>query len=349
MNVIRVGVIGYGYWGPNLVRNFVEIPTSTAVAVADLDQKRLKQVQLRYPQIAVTNDYRDLFGLDLDAMVVATPPATHFGLAKDALLHGLHVLVEKPLTLASRDTEELIELAEEHDCILMASHTFVYNPAVRAVKEIIDSGEIGYIHYIDAVRVSLGLFQRDLNVIWDLAPHDISILLYILGCDPTSVSARGIACVQDGVEDVAYLALVFPNNVLAHIHLSWLDPCKARRITVVGSRKMVVYDDIESMEKVKIYDKGVEHPPYTNTFGDFQFAYRYGDITIPNLRFTEPLRLECSHFLECILTHQRPETDGYNGLRVVRIIETAQRSLANSGSEEQIVYEVEARVERATG
>lgn len=345
--MIRVGVIGCGYWGPNLVRNFVEIPTSTVVAVADLNQKRLNHIQGCYPQIAVTKDYRDLFRLGLDATVIATPPATHFRLARDALLHGLHVLVEKPLTLAGRDAQELIDLAKEHDCILMVGHTFVYNPAVRALKQIINSGEIGNIYYVDAVRASLGLFQPDLNVLWDLAPHDISILLYILGREPIGISARGITCVQDGIEDVAYMTLVFPNNVLAHVHLSWLDPCKVRRITVVGSRKMVVYDDVEGLEKVKIYDKGVERPPYTDTFGDFQFAYRYGDITIPNIRFTEPLRLECEHFLECILTHKRPQTDGYDGLRVVKIIEAAQESLRNSGSQEQIIYEVKRKVKRA--
>jgi len=347
VNVIRVGVIGYGYWGPNLVRNFVEIPTSTVVAVADLDQERLDHAQLCYPQVVVTKDYRDLFRLDLDSIVIATPPATHFRLAKDALLHGLHVLVEKPLTLDSREAQELIDLAEEHDCSLMVSHTFVYNPAVRALKEIVDSGEIGRVHYVDTVRVSLGLFQRDLNVLWDLAPHDISILLYIFGCNPTSVSARGIACVQDSIEDVAYLTLLFPNDVLAHIHLSWLDPCKVRRITVVGSKKMVVYDDVQSLEKLKIYDKGVQDPPHTNTFGDFQFAYRYGDINIPHLRYSEPLRVECNHYLECILAGKRPQTDGHDGLKVLRIIEAAQRSLRNTGSEEQISYDVEPKVERA--
>jgi predicted dehydrogenase len=346
VNIIRVGVIGCGYWGPNLVRNFVEIPTSRVVGVADLDQERLEHVQRSYPQIRVTTDYQDLFRLGLDAMVIATPPATHFHLARDGLMHGLHVLVEKPLTVASSDAQELVDLAEERGCVLMVGHTFIYNPAVRALKEIVCSGDIGDIHYVDAVRVGLGLFQQDLNVLWDLAPHDISILRYILGSDPVSVSARGTACVLDGIEDVAYINLVFPGNVLAHIHVSWLDPCKVRRITLVGSRKMVVYDDVESLEKLKIYDKGVERPPYTNTFGDFQFAYRYGDITIPNVRFTEPLRLECTHFLESILVRRRPETDGYDGLKVLRIIEAAQKSLGNSGSEEEITYEVKPDVGR---
>jgi predicted dehydrogenase len=346
--MIKVGVVGCGYWGPNLIRNFVEIPASTVLAVADLSQARLEHIQRCYPQIRITRDYRDLFGLDLDAMVIATPPATHSWLASDAVLHGLHVLVEKPLALASRDAQQLIDLAERHNRILMVGHTFVYNPAVRALKEIIDSGQIGSIHYVDAVRASLGLFQRDLNVVWDLAPHDISILLHLLRSNPVSVSARGIACVQDDIEDVAYMSIRFADNILAHLHLSWLDPCKVRRITVVGSEKMVVYDDVESLEKVRVYDKGVEAPPYTNSFGDFQFSYRYGDITIPNIRFTEPLRVECDHFLECISTGERPLTDGHNGLKVLRIIEAAQKSMRNSGSEEQITYEAKPEVARDT-
>jgi predicted dehydrogenase len=344
MTVVRVGVIGCGYWGPNLVRNFVEIPAAEVVMVADLDQERLDHVQKCYPQIQVTKDSRDLFGAGLDAVVIATPPATHFRLAKDALMHGLHVLVEKPLTLTSRDAQELIDLAEKHNRVLMVGHTFMYNPAVRTVKQMIEAEEIGRVYYIDAVRTSLGLFQPDLNVLWDLAPHDISILLYLLGCDPIGVSAHGMACVQYGIEDVAYATLFFPNFSMAHLHVSWLDPCKVRRITVVGSNKMIVYDDIESLEKVRVYDRGVECPPYTNTFGDFQFAYRYGDITIPYIRLAEPLRLECEHFLECILEHKRPQTDGYNGLRVIKIIETAQKSLKNGGSREQIIYGFERGV-----
>jgi len=346
MSTVRVGVIGCGYWGPNLVRNLVETPNSKVVALADLSQERLDHLKQCYPHVSCTKDYRELFAADLHAVVVATPPATHYRLVKDALLHGLHVLVEKPLTLSTTDAQELIELAEAHDRILMVGHTFIYNPAVRALKQLVDSGDIGRVYYIDAVRVSLGLFQRDLNVLWDLAPHDLSILLYLMGCDPIGVSARGMGCVRYGVEDVAYATLVFPNGSLAHLHLSWLDPCKVRRITIVGSRKMVVYDDIESLEKVKIYDKGVDCPPYTDTFGDFQFAYRYGDITIPNIRFTEPLRLECRHFIECILTHKRPQTDGYDGMKVVEIIEAAQRSLRNSGSQEQIIYEIQHRAEQ---
>jgi len=339
--MIRVGIVGCGYWGPNLVRNFVEIPSATVAALAELDQERLDHILERYPQIAGTKDYRDLFRAGLDAIVIATPPSTHFRLASEALRQGLHVLVEKPLTTASTEARELIDLADKHDRILMVGHTFIYNPAVRAVKQIIDNEEIGRVYYVDAVRASLGLFHRDLNVLWDLAPHDISILLYILGCAPIGVSAHGIGCVQYGIEDVAYITLTFPNYSLAHVRLSWLDPCKVRRLTVVGSKRMLVYDDIETLEKVRIYDKGVECPPYTDTFGDFHFSYRYGDITIPNIRFTQPLRLMCDHFLECIRAHKRPQTDGYNGLEVVEIIEAAQRSLRNNGVQEQIIYSFE--------
>lgn len=339
MSRIKVGVIGCGYWGPNLIRNFVEIPTSDVLAVADLREERLSHIKTCYPQVTVTKDYRDLFTLGLDVAVVATPPATHFPLARDCLQHGLHVLVEKPLTLDSRHAEELIELAEARGLILMAGHTFEYNPAVRALRRIIDSGELGQIYYIDAVRVNLGLFQRDLNVLWDLAPHDISILLYILGCAPIAVNARGMACVFDGIHDIAYLNLVFPGDVLAHLHVSWLDPCKVRRITVVGSKKMVVYDDVESLEKIKIYDKGVETPPYTNTFGDFQCSYRYGDVVIPNIRFMEPLRLECQHFLECVVNRTEPQSSGRVGLKVVKVLEMAEQSLQNGGVQETIFLE----------
>jgi predicted dehydrogenase len=337
--MIKIGVIGYGYWGPNLVRDFIEIPTATVVGVADLDVKRLERLQSGHSGIRVTADYRELFQPGLDAVVVATPPGTHYAIVKDALLHGLHVLVEKPFTVSSKDALELIRLAEERDRVLMVGHTFIYNPAVRALRRMIAREEIGRIYYLDAVRVSLGLFQRDLNVLWDLAPHDISILLYLLDCDPIAVSARGSYCKQYGVEDVAYMSLVFPNYAMAHVRLSWLDPCKVRRITVVGSKKMVVYDDLESVEKLRVYNKSVECPPYTDTFGDFHFAYHYGDITIPYLELAEPLRLECNHFVECIQEHKRPETDGYNGLRVVQVIERAQQSLRNCGALQQLLYE----------
>jgi predicted dehydrogenase len=332
MPKLKVGAIGYGYWGPNLIRNFIELPDTELYAVADLDQARLKHVQERYRQIEFcTTNYREFFSLGLDAVVVATPPHTHHAIVRECLQNGLHVLVEKPLTLDSEHARELIKVAEQQRRILMVGHTFEYNPAVRALKQMIDRGELGQIQYIDAVRVSLGLFNSHLNVIWDLAPHDISILLHLLGSMPLSVAAQGTACVQDGVEDVAYLTMRFPKNILAHIRMSWLDPSKIRRITVVGSKKMVIYDDVENQEKIKVYDKGVTAIRHTDTFGEFQFAYHYGDIVTPYIRFEEPLRLECVHFAECIREGKAPLTDGYNGLRVVEVLETAQRSLRNGG------------------
>ena len=346
MSKIRVGVIGCGYWGPNLVRNFIELPNALVVAVADLVEARLAHMSTCYPQVNYTKDYRDLFSMHLDAAVVATPPVTHFRIAQECLNNGLHVLVEKPLTLSSRDAQSLIEIADQKRLALMVGHTFEYNPAVRALKEIIASGRLGKVYYINAVRVNLGLFQSHLNVLWDLAPHDLSILRYILGQDPLSVSARGADCIVKGAHDIVYLYLTFPDDVLAHVHVSWIDPCKVRRITVVGSRMMAIYDDVETLEKIRIYDKGVETLAYTDTFGDFQCSYRYGDVVIPNIPFAEPLRLECKHFLDCIEQGQTPQSCGRVGLRIVRVLELADRSLRNGGLRETIEFGEESVHER---
>ena len=337
MGLVKVGAIGYGYWGPNLVRNFVENPNCDLVMVADLKDERLSKIKSSYPRVLVTKDYKDLFGQGLDAVVIATPPPTHYPLVKECLEHGLHVLVEKPITLNSKHAEELIELSKKNGLVLMVGHTFEYNAAVHTLKALIDSGELGQIYYVDAARLNLGLFQRDLNVLWDLAPHDISILLYILNLIPISVSAHGMPFVNDGIHDVVYMNMVFPDNILAHIHVSWLDPCKVRRVTVVGSKKMVVYNDIESLEKIRIYDKGVDKPPYTETFGEFQLSYRYGDVVIPNIRLPEPLQKECQHFLDCIINCTDPQSDGQDGLRVVKIIEAAQRSLDRNGKNQEVI------------
>lgn len=345
MSNIRVGAIGCGYWGPNLIRNIVEIAGADVVAVADLDPSRLEHIQTRYPQIRyASRRYQDLFDLDLDAVVISTPPQTHFAIARDCIEHGLHLLVEKPLAISSHEAQQMIHLAAAHERILMVGHTFEYNPAVTALREMIRAGELGEIYYIDAVRASLGLFHPTLNVVWDLAPHDLSILLNLLGWMPKTVSAQGMACVQKAVEDVVYLTLTFPNNILAHVRLSWLDPHKTRRITVVGSEKMVVYDDVDNQEKIRVFDKHVQAIRRTDTFGEFQFAYHYGSIVSPYIHFEEPLRLECIHFLDCIREHRYPLTDGYNGLRVVEIIEAAQRSLRNGGSPESILLSYDARM-----
>jgi predicted dehydrogenase len=296
-----------------------------------MKQERLQHVKRLYPRLQTVSDYRELFALNLDAVVIATPPATHFAIARDCLEHGLSVMVEKPLTLRSDDAEVLIELADRKGLTLMVGNTFEYNAAVLALKEIIDSGELGQIYYINAVRTNLGLFQPNVNAMWDLAPHDLSILMYLLGREPETVSAQGGAAIFKHIHDVVYMHLRFPNDVLAHIHVSWIDPCKVRRITVVGSKKMAVYDDIENLEKIKIFDKGVDAPPYTDSFGDFQCSYRYGDIVTPHIKFTEPLRVECEHFADCVMSGDQPRSNGAVGMRIVKVLEAATRSLIEEG------------------
>jgi predicted dehydrogenase len=338
MSTTRVGVIGYGYWGPNLARNFNEISTSELIVIADQKEEQLNRARAKYPDIALTKDYKDLFNMDLDAVIVSTPPKTHHPIAKDCLAHNLHVLVEKPMTLNSRDAEDIIEMANAKSLILMVGHIFQYNSAVVEMKKYIDSKELGDLYYIDTARLNLGLFQRDLNVLWDLAPHDISILLYLLDQTPVSVSAHGMTCVTKGVIDVAYLNIFFPNDLQTSIHVSWLDPCKVRRVTVVGSKKMAVYNDLGIDGKIKIYDKGVDAPDYTDSFGEFQYAYRSGDINIPSFRFVEPLREECQHFIDCIANKNEPRSSGLNGLHTIKILEAAERSLSNGSNREDIQW-----------
>lgn len=338
MKALKVGIIGYGYWGPNLTRNFFELPSSELVVIADIKEERLQRARSLYPDVLMTKDYTDFFQIGIDAVVISVPPALHYPIAKDCLEHGLHVLVEKPMTLNSQHAMELIDLAEQKGVILMVGHTFEYNSAVVALKKYIESGELGDIYYLDAARLNLGLFQSDSNVLWDLAPHDISILLYLLGQTPVSVSAQGMPCVFDGIFDVAYMNLIFPDRIPAYIHVSWLDPCKVRRVTVVGSKKMIVYNDMENEQKLKIYDKGVDAPTYTNGFGEFQCNYRSGDIIIPNIRMAEPLRQECQHFLDCISNNTKPCSSGTEGLNVVRILEAAEHSMKNGSTREVITW-----------
>jgi len=332
----KIGIIGYGYWGPNLARNFSELPSADLIAIADLSKERLKQAQLKYPHVIAKHEYQELFDLGLDAVVVSTPPATHYRVAKDCLEHNLNVLVEKPMTLKSEDAEELIELADARGLTLMVGHTFRYNSAVHAMRRFIENKDLGDVYYIDTARLNLGLFNRDSNVIWDLAPHDISILLYLLNEKPISVSAQGMPCVTQGVYDVAYINLIFPNNLTAYVHVSWLDPCKVRRVTIVGSKKMAVFNDVVIEGKIKIYDQGVDAPAYTNGFGEFQYSYRHGDITIPNTKFVEPLHEECKDFVNSIVNHTEPNSSARSGLHVIKIIEAALRSMANGCMQEVI-------------
>lgn len=332
MTPVRVGVIGCGYWGPKLIRNFSSLPGAQLTAVADLDPKRLAQMAQLYPGIRTTQDSDELLAMDLDAAVIATPLRTHFKLGRAALLAGKHVLIEKPLAASREEANRLVALADQFKRTLMVGHTFLYNPAVEAIKRLIDGGELGEIYYFRSTRANLGLFQTDMNVIWDLAPHDLSILNYLLQAEPLSLSAHGEYYVQKGIEDVAYVFLRYPGGVTAQIHLSWLDPCKIRRITIVGSRKMLVYDDVNTSEHIRIYDKGVEPPPdATETFGEFQLAYRNGDVVIPHIPLDEPLKVECQHFIHCIRTGEPSRSDGLNGLQVVKILEAAQKSLQGNG------------------
>ncbi len=331
--MVGVGVVGAGYWGPKHARNFAELPGSRLAMVADPDESRLAVMRERHGGLRTSTHYHEMLASsEVDAVVVATPASTHVRLVREALLAGKHVLVEKPIALSSAEAEELIEIADATGLVLMVGHTFLYHPAVRALRDLVQRGELGQIYYAHAQRLNLGLFQRDINVLWDLAPHDLSILGYVLGSQPVAVSAHGSAYVRAHIEDVGYLNLIFPGRIRVQIHVSWLDPNKVRRLTIVGSHKMVVYDDVETLEKIRIYDRGVDAPPHTDTFGEFQLSYRYGDITIPALPSTEPLRLECEHFLDCIENGRRPLTDGLHGLQVVRVLELAQASLRDSSA-----------------
>ncbi len=329
---IGIGVVGCGYWGPNHIRNFDELPGSRVQMVVDLDEGRLAAVRALRPSLRTSRDFADLLRDDsIAAVVIATPPSTHANLAHDALLAGKHVLVEKPMALRSDDIRELIQIADARGLVLMAGHTFLFNPAVHALRELVTSGELGDIYYAHTQRLNLGVFQRDVNVVWDLATHDITILSYVLGMWPLAAAARGTDYVQAGIPDVASVHLTFPGRIQAYLHVSWLDPAKVRRITVVGTKKMAVYDDVETLEKIRLYNKGVESLPYTETFGEFQLSYRYGEINIPHLPSTEPMRLECQHFLDCIANGVRPLSDGVQGKQVVEVLEAIQASLDGDG------------------
>jgi predicted dehydrogenase len=329
----KVGVVGCGYWGPNLIRNLRQSPECQLKIVCDLSPKRLGHMQRLYPDVATTNRFEDLLnGADLDAVVIATPVRFHYEMARACLSAGKHVFIEKPMARTEAEAEELVAFAEHQRLVLMVGHTFLFSPAVRRMKEIIDAGDIGEVQYVSARRLNLGLFQKDINVAWDLAPHDISIVLHLLDELPVSVSCQGSSHVTRGIEDVTMMYLTFPKNRCAFIHNSWLDPKKVRQMTVVGSQRMIVYDDTEPLEKLKIYDARVEVPPHYDTFAEFTYSYHYGDAYVPYIKQDEPLKLECQHFLECIREQGTPITGGRLGLDVVRILEAAGESLRQQGS-----------------
>jgi predicted dehydrogenase len=329
----KIGVIGCGYWGPLLIRNFRSLPDCQLKAVCDLNTERLKHINTLYPDIeGTTRPLQFLDGSSLDAVVIATPVKHHYSLAKASLLAGKHTFIEKPMASSSAECEELIEIAQRNGLVLMLDHTFLYSSPVQKIAEIVQAGDLGEIRYVNCRRLNLGLFQKDINVAWDLAPHDISIILHILDELPTAVNCQGNAHITPEIEDVTYMSLFFPRNRFATIQSSWLEPRKIREMTFVGTRRMLVYDDLCMREKIRIYDARVERPPHYDTFAEFQYSYHYGDSYIPYLHQEEPLRLACQHFIDCIETLSEPLTGGRQGLEMVRILEAATDSLKANGA-----------------
>jgi predicted dehydrogenase len=328
MTDLRFGIIGWGYWGPKIARNLDSLPHAMVTMVADLDIHRLAAFALNKYQswVQKTTRVEDVFHSDVDGVVIATPVRTHYRLAKEALLHGKHVLVEKPLTANVAEAEELVALAEQQQRILMVGHTFEYSPAVNELRKLIQSGDLGKIYRIEAERVNLGLFRSDVNVIWDLAPHDISILLYLLGKKPEQIRVQAHAHIQSHIHDVAHLDLSYADGMAAHIHVSWLHPCKIRRVTVIGDMRMAVYDDTSPAEMIKVYNKGAD------VHADPVVSYRNGEIIVPYIDWIEPLRLECEDFANAIRTGMEPRANGSVGLKVVQVLAQAQEALEKQHS-----------------
>jgi predicted dehydrogenase len=341
--MLRVGVIGYGYWGPNVVRNFASQPGCLVTAVCDKNPRALTQVSTRCPTASLTTDPDDVIASPkIDAVAIVTPVSTHYELAREALRHGKHVFVEKPFTATSAQAEELIELAEGKKLQIMVDHTFLFNGAVRKIKELVDGGVLGPLYYYDTTRVNLGLFQHDVNVIWDLAPHDLSIIDHLLGVEPEVVLATGGAHLN-GLADVAYITLSFPRNIIAHVNVNWLSPVKVRTTLVGGQRKMLVWDDLQPTEKVRVYDKGVDVGTEQGIH-EVLVSYRSGDMWAPRVDETEALQLETRYFLSCVASGTRPVNDGEAGLRVVKMLEAADESLRRR---REVVYRAGGRSPRS--
>jgi len=331
--MIKIGIVGFGYWGPNLARNFFAMPECELLAICEKNADLAQKAARMYGGVYVTDNYDELLNNDeIDAIVIATPVSTHYDLAKNALLAGKDVLIEKPLTHTAAEAAELIDIAEQNKRILAVDHTFLYTGAIRKIKEIIDSGGIGRIIYIDSSRLNLGLFQSDVNVIYDLAPHDLSIVCQLLGKEPKYVQAFGTSHEWSKHEYLAYLHLEYEDGTTAHFHFNWLAPVKVRRMLIGGADKMIVYDDMEPSEKVKIYDKGIVLKENDlDSIYKVYIDYRTGDMVAPKLEHREALAVEAEHFVDCVKNRTAPLTDGYSGLRVVKIIEAAQRSICNKG------------------
>jgi len=329
---VRVGVVGLGYWGPNLARNFDRLPGAELAYCCDLDQANLDKARSLYPNTTVTDDYAQLLGDDaLDAIVVATSVPTHYKLGKQAIESGKHTFVEKPIALKAADAQDLLDTAEEYGVKLMVGHLLEYHPAVNKMKELIDAGELGRVFYAYANRLNLGKVRTDENALWSLGPHDVSVLNYLTGDEPVEVSARGECYLQDDVEDVVFGYIRYGNGMVGHLHVSWLDPHKSRKITVVGEKKMVVFDDMEADRKITVYDKGATTTRTKfETYGEF-VTLHFGDIHIPRIGNEEPLRVECQHFVDCINDDATPRSDGRDALNVVKVLDAMEISLREGG------------------
>lgn len=327
---MKIGVVGLGYWGPNLVRNFLGTEGVNAVVCCDIQKKKLDRIKQKFPMVEITSNLDSLLKRDdIDAVAVVTPVSTHFPVGMKVLKAGKHLLLEKPMTSSVGEAEQLLEEASRRNLVLMVDHTFIYTGAVQKIREIIEKGDLGEVLYFDSVRVNLGLFQHDTNVLWDLAPHDLSIMSYLIDVEPVSVSAIGINHFN-GVEDMAYLAVRFPRNIIAHFHVNWLSPVKIRRILIGGTKHMVVYDDMEPSEKVKVYDKGINLTSEESVYKTL-VQYRMGDMYAPQIEQSEALGLLTAEFISCVKSQKPPTSDGVLGLGVVRILEAAERSLRAGG------------------
>ena len=330
--MVNIGVIGCGYWGPNLLRNFHGLAGANISCVCDLNPERLKFTKSKYPHTKTTRQARDIFkDKSIDAVAITTPATSHFALVQEALRHNKHVLVEKPLAANTKQAKKLCELSQKRKKVLMVDHTFIYTGAVRKIKEIIDKGELGKIFYFDSVRMNLGLFRHDVNVVWDLAPHDLAIIDYLIDKKPVEVSALGIDHLKNGLENIAYIFIRFRGNLCAHLHVNCLTPVKIKMILIGGNKKMLLYDDMQASEKVKVYDRGIKVIKSTEDIHKALMQYRIGDMHAPKIDQTEALHIECGHFLDCIRNKKNPITDGEAGLRVVSILEAVQKSIKNKG------------------
>lgn len=333
--MISVGVIGCGHWGPNHIRVFSQLPNARCLMAADLDEGRLKAVKALYPSVITTTSYRDILSSpEIDAVCIAAPTKFHFQFAKEALQAGKHVLCEKPLAMKPQECDELGEISRTTGRFLMVGHVFIFNAGIRWVKEYIDSGEMGKIYYAHSERTNLGPFRYDVNALWDLAPHDLAIFDYILSGSPQSASARGLKCLGNNLEDLAFATLDYPSGKLANIHVSWIDPRKVRQITIVGEKKMLVWDDLDPLGAVRVYDKHVERTTkFYETYGEFQLLSREGAITIPKISSQEPLKAQGQYFVDCIEKGQAPElADASKGASVVRALCAIQKSMDHQGA-----------------